>query len=342
MKNKTLKFVDKFKYLLLVPIVLVALSIILGAIFNLNYDYDFRKVSNFTVKFNTTVTDAEYDRLEDSIRDIIKDNGFNDYRIERVGTGAQNSVLVKIANDDSKLDDKIEDLRVDIEDTLLSKTDDITSSVVVTLSDTDYSLPKNVTSMVWFTVLAVACMAVFVFFYNWYRYNIMAGATLALSIALDVVMLLSLMIVLRVPFNYYFVVPFVVMILTTIINSTYINNIVKGTLNDDAYAKTTNVDRIEACTTKAFKGIALYSSILALAVLAVMFFGGPSLIYLGIAIVLGLCVSMFVSLFINTSLWAMWYKKDKDKMLSRRIALEKAREEKKNNKNKQEDEKILV
>lgn len=342
MKNKTLKFVDKFKYLLLVPIVLVALSIVLGAIFNLNYDYDFRKVSNFTVKFNTTVTDTEYDNLEKNIDAIIKDNGFDDYRIERVGTGAQNSVLVKIANDDSKLDNKIEDLKVVIKDTLLDKTDNITSSVVVTLSDTGYSLPKNVTSMIWFAVLAFACIALFVFLYNWYRYNIIAGATLALSIAVDIVMLLSAMIVFRVPFNYYFVVPFVVMILTTIINSTYINNIVKKTLNDEAYAKYTNAQRIEECTTKAFYGIVIYSAILAVLVLAVMFFGGPSLIYLGIAIVLGLIVSMFVSLFINTSLWSLWYKKDKDKTLSRRIKLEKEREEKKKNKNKQEDEKILV
>lgn len=342
MKNKTLNFVNKFKFLLLVPIVLVALSIVLGVIFNLNFDYDFRKVSNFSVKFNTTVTDAEYDNLEDNIKVILNENGFNDYRIERIGTGAQNSVLVKIANDDDLLDDKITNVKTILEDTLLSRTDDITSSVVVTLSDTDYSLPKNVTSMIWYTILAIACMIIFVFFYNWYRYNIVAGGTLALSIMIDVVMLFSAMIVFRIPFNYYFVVPFVVMILTTVINSTYINNIVKSTLNEDSYAKYTNTQRIEECTSKAIKGIVMYSSIIALIVLAVMFFGGASLIYLGLAIIVGLLVSIFVSLFINTSLWAMWYKKDKDKMLSRRIALEKAREEKKNNKSKQEDEKIVV
>lgn len=342
MKNRTLNFVDKFKYLLLIPIILVALSIIIGTIFNLNFDYDFQKVSNFSVKFNTTVTDSEYDRLEDNIDDILKENGFKDYRIERTGTGAQNSVLVKIANNDGSLDSKIENVKIVIEDTLLDNTPDITSSVVVTLSDTSYSLPKNVSSMIWFSILAITCIAIFVFFYNWYRYNIIAGATLALSIAIDTVMLLSAMIVFRIPFNYYFVVPFVIMILSTIINSTYINNIVKSTLNEETYAKYTNIQRIELCTSKAFKGITMYSSIIAILVLTVMFFGGPSLIYLGLAIVVGLIVSMFVSLFMNTSLWAMWYKKDKDKSLARRIALEKAREEKKNNKNKQEDEKIVV
>ena len=71
-----------------------------------------------------------------------------------------------------------------------------------------------------------------------------------------------------------------------------------------------------------------------------MFFGGPSLIYLGIAIILGLIISAFVSLFINTSLWSFWYKKDKDNVLKRRLAAEKHKEELKAN--KKTDDKIVV
>ena len=93
--NKSCNFVSLFKYLMLIPAVLALVAIVIGAIFHFNLDYDFQKVSNFTVKFNTTVTEEEYDALENSLCSIVKDNGFDDYRIERVGEGAQMVLLLK-------------------------------------------------------------------------------------------------------------------------------------------------------------------------------------------------------------------------------------------------------
>ena len=342
MKNKSCNFVSKFKYFLLIPLILVVAAIIIGSIFNLNFDYDFRQVSNFSVKFNTTVSESEYKALENNIDAIMQENGFSDYRIERVGTGAQNAVLVKVANDNFALNDKIDNVKEVIENTLLNKTSNVTSSVVVSLSDTDYSLPKNVTNMVWFSVLAVVCIIAFVFVYTLIRYNLIAACTLSISILVDVIMLFAAMVAFRIPFNYYFVVPFIVMILTTIINVTYINNIIKSTLNDDNFNKYTNAQRVEEIISTKYSGILIYSAIISLLVLSVMFFGGPSLIYLGLAIVVGLIISTFVSLIINSSLWSMWYKKDKDKVLKRRIELEKQREENKNNKTKKDEDKIVV
>ena len=57
--NKTCNFIAAFKYLMLVPAVLAVVAIVIGAIFHFNLDYDFKKVSNFTVKFNTTVNDIK-------------------------------------------------------------------------------------------------------------------------------------------------------------------------------------------------------------------------------------------------------------------------------------------
>jgi len=57
---KPIKYVSKFKYLMLFPIIIAFVAIIIGSIFNLNFDYDFKTVSNFNVKFNTTVTESEY------------------------------------------------------------------------------------------------------------------------------------------------------------------------------------------------------------------------------------------------------------------------------------------
>lgn len=341
MKSKQMSYVSKFKYLMLVPIVLVLVSIVIGAIFHLNLDYDFKRVSNFTVKFNTTITEAEYDKFEDSLDAIIEDFDIKNYRLERIGEGAQNGIFVRIPNEDSKLDNKIEDLKVYIDNNLLSSTENIESSVVVSTTETGFSLAKNVVKLIWLSILAVVCIAGFVFFYNWIRYNLISGATLALSIALETAMLLSAMICFRIPFNVYFVLPFIVMIVTTVINTTIMNNYIKSTLSMESYSKTTNSERVEETTAKNLNNILIYNIIILVSVLSVMFFGGPSLIFLGLAIIVGLFISMFVSLFINTSLWSFWYNKDKDNTLKRRIQAEKDKAEKVKS-GKKDNDKIVV
>ena len=130
--NKDYNVVSLFKYLMLIPAILALVAIVIGAIFNFNLDYDFKKVSNFTVKFNTTVTECEYDCLESTLESIVKDQGFNNFRIERVGKGAQNGLIVKVPNVDGELDEKLNDLKVVIEDTLLDDSENIESSVIVT------------------------------------------------------------------------------------------------------------------------------------------------------------------------------------------------------------------
>ena len=54
-------YIPLFKYLMIIPIVLIIGAIVIGAIFGFNKDYDFRTISTFNVKFNTTVTNSEYD-----------------------------------------------------------------------------------------------------------------------------------------------------------------------------------------------------------------------------------------------------------------------------------------
>ena len=341
MKSSKFNYVSKFKYLMLFPIVIAFVAIIIGAIFNLNFDYDFKTVSNFNVKFNTTVTEQEYDNLESSLRCIIKDQDLGSFRLERIGSGAQNGILVKIPNKDGKLDTEIAELKTIIEENLLSETDNVESSVVISTTETGLSLPKNITNLLLLSILSIVCIIVFVFFYNWIRYNLMAGCSLALSIVIEIAILLSSMIAFRIPFNYYFVLPFVIMILTTIINSTLINNKIKSTLSTESYNKYTNSERVEEVSFNQLKPIGTYMIMLVVSVLSVMFFGGPSLIYLGLAIVVGLIVSAFTSLFVNTSLWSFWYNKEKDSILRRRIDAEKHREEIKAGK-KKPDDKIVV
>lgn len=339
MKAKKTNFVNYFKYLMIIPIVIILASIIIGIIFNLNYDYDFRKINNFTVKFNTTVTENQYDSLETKLESLIENKGFKDFRIERIGEGAQNGLFVRIPNDDGSYETKIEYLKDAIEDEFETTASKISDSIVITTSDVGYSLPKNVSKIIWYSVLTISLALLFVFIYTFFRYNKASAFAIVISILLEVAMLVSSMILFRIPFNYYFILPFVIMIFTTIINTTLINNHVKSTLAIESYNKTTNSDRVTEAVSKTIKPIIIYSTIVICATLAVMFFGGHSLIYLGLALITGVAVSLFVSILFNTSLWSFWYNREKDAVLRRRLKAEKELEEKKDSKS---DEKIVV
>ena len=337
MKSNKFDFISKFKWIMLGPIVVLLLAVILGSIFGLNLDYEFKNVSTFNVKFNTTVTKEEYKVIEKELDAIIDDSDIGSYRIERIGDFAQNGLFVKIVNNEIKLDTKIDELKVNIEENLLVDIDDkIESSVVITTSETIDNLPKSAGNLILWSSISLVCILAFVFFYYLIRYNFISGVSLVLTILSEIVMLTTVMIVARIPFNYYFVVSYFMMALTTIVITSVINNSLKIGLHDEKYNKYSNADRVYSAVQKVFRNTTIFMGVLALIVLAVMFFGNVSLVFTTLSIIVGLIISYFASMILYTSLWSFWYKKDKDIILRKRLEAAKNKEDNKS------DDKIVV
>ncbi len=310
---------------MLIPIVLLIVSVVFGCVFGLNYDYDFRYVDTFEVKFNTTVSESEYKELSKQLNSLVA-TSFDDFRIERVGEGAQNGLIVKIANDDKSLDADITKLQDIIENSLLVNCgDNVTSSVTITTSDVYTIIPKNVSELILYSALAVLCILAFVFIYYLIRYNFVSSISFVLTILFEIAMLTIVMIVARVPFNYYFVISYFVMILSTLIVSTYINNYIRNNLNQEKYDKYSNADRVLDAFGKTFRPVVIFTILMILSVLAVMFFGNYSLIYTILSILAGFAVMLFAVYMFEFSLWSFWYKRNEDKVLRRRIELEQKR-----------------
>lgn len=334
-----MNFVTSFKYWIILPIVIAVVAIVLGAIFGLNLDYDFRNVDTFNVKFNTTITTAEYEVFEDEIAEIIEKNDVCDYRLERIGEGAENGILVKIASSE---DIAIDDIKTEIEDSLeTSAGDKITSAVIISITDTVINLPRNVLSITLYTLLAVGLIMLAMFIYTWIRYNLVAGYSSVLAILFEIAMLFGMQVVTRIPFNTNFLIAYVVMIISTAVLITIINNHIKATLNDEKYAKSSNAERVILAVKANYKGVVIASASAIVALMIVGFMGSVSTLYTTLSIILGLVISILTTLFFFTTIWSLGYKKDKDKMLKRRIELEKKRLEEKDKKNKT-DEKIVV
>jgi len=340
--HSKLNFVTSFKFWIIIPAVIALTAIIMGIIFGLNLDYDFKKVNTFNVNFNTTVLTNEYDLLETELNNIITNHEVVDYQIEKVGFGAENGLIVRIVQNDKITDDFMTTLKTDIENNLhASVSNKIVSPVVITTTNTIVNMPINVLSVSLYATLAVGCILIFAFFYNWIRYNLVAGYSLVLSVLFEVAMLFAMQIVCRIPFNTNFIISYILMIATTIIITTIINNHIKNNLNEEKYAKFSNQERVFDAVKLNYLSVLVYIAIAILALIACGIFAEISVLYTIISICLGLIISIFTSLFFNTTLWSLWYKKDKDLRLKRRIELEKKRLEDKDKKNKTDD-KIVV
>lgn len=335
--TRKIDYISKFKYWMLIPIILIVASIVVGAIWGFNLDYDFRNVTTFNVKFGTTVTQNEYKVLENNLNKIVKDDGFADYRIDRIGEGAQNGLIVKIVNTDNSLDDEITALKTHIEDNLYTlSAEHLDSSVVIATTDSQDNIPNSIGHLVLLASVAILCIMVFIFFYNWIRYNLVSGYTGVLAILGNLALLTSLLIVCRIPLNMNFVISYFVMMIVSVLYMTVINNSIKGTLKNDKFAKSSNADRVYYAIDNTKSLLLIVTLMICCMLIAIMFFGGLSFIYTILSIVIGIVTALFVSTVFYTSLWSFWYKKAKDNRLKKRIEAEN------NKKDKKPDDKVVV
>jgi len=329
MKSNKFDLRASFKYSIIIPALLVLTAIVIGAIFGFNLDYDFRATQSFNVKFNTTVTEVEYDLLEEKLNSMVGAE-FEDFRLERIGEGAQNGIVVKIADSDAKLDS----LKEKVEDELINGIT-LDSAVVIRCESTNLDTSTNYVNTICWAIGGVAFILLFTFIYVFIRYNLASAISMISSITLGVLTLLSILILARIPFNQFTILSVFLTVFLTVLGSMYINNHIKETLNMEKYNKFSNSDRVNVALSKSFKNLLYIHIGLMISILAIMFVGNLSLIYLSIACLVAIVVSFAMSIVFNTSIWALIYKKERDFILRRRI-------EKQNKPSENSEEKIVV
>lgn len=117
-KLTNFKFTDYTKYIMLVPAVLIVLSIIVSTICAVcgvgyfNLDYDYRESYSFEIKFNATITDAEYAVYEDLVADVLEDNDITSYRFYKLGEGVYSRLEVKSISTTSEHEDNLSTVQV--------------------------------------------------------------------------------------------------------------------------------------------------------------------------------------------------------------------------------------
>ena len=90
--------------------------------------------------------------------------------------------------------------------------------------------------MTLYAALAVGCILLFGFIYNWIRFNLVAGYSSVLSQLFGIAMLFVIQVVARIPFNTNYIIAYTLLVISSTILTTFINNSLKNTLTNPKFA----------------------------------------------------------------------------------------------------------
>ena len=346
-KLKDFKFTDYAKYVLLAPLCVIVLSVIVSLVCALcgvgyfNLDYDYKTSYSFEVKFNATVSDAEYKIYQDIVADALQDKGITSYRFFGMGEGVYTRIEVKALNDknDTNFEQSLKDIQVHFIENLEAEAnqDGATTNVRVSVTDFVVEKPINAFNTILFAGIALLSVMAFMFLYMFIRFNLMAGVSLVLSLLYETAMLTALISLVRIPVNSTIYVAYMFMYVFTIIMNMSIFHNVRVDLDSDVADDNSKI-ALNAVN-KNVMPITIISAMLLVVALLFVILGYAFVKFTAMAVILAILVSLYFVLFANVVIWVKLYSRKSDLILRKKQEYRKKKLEKKS---KDEEEKILV
>lgn len=332
---KNSNYIKHTKYILIVTLIVVIISAIVGLFFNFNYDYDLRKTYGFNIKFSTIVSNDEYKIYEEKVSTILNNNNITDYRFEQLGEGVDCSLFVTISSNDSNILSTIDTVKTQVV-TIEKLT---TSTYIKADEDTQTIYPVNIWNNVLYSSISIVVFVAIIFGYLWFRIELKTALYSLLISPLNIILTTSLILIFRIPISSYLPFIYVFGIILGYIIYMVIMDRVREQFYLENFSTTTNNNVVYNAVTKNLTLIGFAITLLQLFCLAILIFMPIEIKFLSLALTIAINMAVYNSLLILPSLWAMTYKKDKDKRLIKKLEAIKLKEE---NKNKKEEEKLVV
>ena len=207
--NSLSKFVNFKKFTFVIPIILLALALLVFAIWGVNKGVDYKNSYTYNVYFNTTVNNKEYKEYTSVIRKTIKQESNGEFTvvITKTNDDISSACKVNVINNskltDSKFVEKLESINTSIKEQLDAKN----TSRQVRISDIEFQAAESFSKPLVMGIIAVAVIAVLMFFYLWIRFELKTALSSLIIAPYAAVSILSLLILFRVPFTYNFMLP---------------------------------------------------------------------------------------------------------------------------------------
>lgn len=327
MKIKNLKVVEKFKYFVILPIVILVVGIVMLFVPGMNVGIDFAGGS--IVKFDLGDYAATHQEIKEDVKadimDVIKEKGFT-ISSER-WSGDDNTVLElglllsldgnKINLDDASQqaeykariegteENNFEDGLSHIVETLVLESNEGFDEVVFEYDFVGASAEKLLKNAIWATAIAVVVMLIYIII----RFTLSSGIAAVICLTHDVLIMLALTTIFQIQVNTTFIAA-VITIVGYSINATIVifdrirENKALNSMKDATNAEIANKSVAETLSRTILTTITTLATILALALVCSLM-GVITMEEFAFPIIFGLLAGTFSSVLLAPSVWVL-------------------------------------
>jgi len=345
-QNKSLsKFVDFKRYTFVIPVILLAIALLVYAIWGINRGFDYKESQTYNIHFNTTVSSKNFQTYKDIITDTIVNESDHEFsvKVSRVNDDISSACKVNVINNSEMSQDEFLTKLESINNIIETKLNQLNTSTSVRFTDVQLQAPETYGSSLLKGSLAVLIFMVVAFIYFWIRFELKTALSSLIIAPYSIIMCLSFMVIFRLPFTASFMIPVLFSEIIGYIMFTLLFDNIRKNLETKENNMTNDALVYGAIKSNSFTLIALISALSLIFVLLTFLFNVGTLL-LCISLLFALFVSIYCAVILPCTLWTMIYNKQNDKRLKARIKILEAREEKKNSKatKKQDDTKAVV
>jgi SecD/SecF fusion protein len=312
-KVKNFKITEKYKKLFIAPAAAVLIAVVMFAVFSIvendalrgmNLGIDFTGGTILSVDLSgvgglDVNDDAVYGAESEYIRGVVTDEG---YRVSLIQRADGNVIQVRYQNDDADGNDRITAA-------LYAHYGEEYGEASVSATDfSTYFISASARSDLLLQALgAVAVALLATLLYIAFRFKLRYGLAAVLALIHDVILLVSLTVIFRIPVNASFIAALVTIIGYAINDVIVIFDRVRENIslleNKSKYDpfKVANVSIGETATRTLYTTVTTLITIVMLAIL-----GGSTMSEFALPIIIGLLVGFYSSLFVAPSIWALF------------------------------------
>lgn len=346
-QNKSLsKFVDYKRFTFVIPIILLALALLVFAIWGVNKGVDYQDSYTYNIFFNTSVNTAEYKEYTKIIKDTIKKESNGEFVVvvnkinEDITAGCKVNVINKSKLSDVKFQEKLNTINESIKTQLDTKS----TTRTVRLTDLQFQKAESFSKPLVMGIVALLVIMAVTFAYFWIRFELKMALSSLIITPYSAVSVLSLMILFRIPFTYNFMLPVAFATMVAEIIYLMIFADVRNKLLEKS--NLTNADMIYNSISNNKTAFIVFVAGLAGVLVLLMLVLNITYITLLISLLFALICAVYSGVVLPTTMWCEIYKKENDNRLKARIELMAKREEKANqpkpNKEEKQEENNLV
>lgn len=335
-------FIGKSKFMVLIPVCLLLIASIFILCFGFNLSFDLQDQTSFNVEFNTTLSNSDYSKYEDSISKILQDNKINNYKFEKIGEGTSNKLLVKFLNkklSSSEIEEKYTNIS--------NKIEELTINENATMEVSEYStevgsITKYITNLSIFLSISI----VILFIYIWIRFDFMTALSSAIMMLTNVAVLTSVYAIFRLPIDTNVTYNYLFVTVLSLIFFAYMSDRKRIDMTSDETKNLPNSEIVYNTLQKSLPSILTIVEPVFLATLVlfiVLIFLGSSLAFTMLGFVACMIISLYSSMIVANSFWSLVYNRKNDKRLQARIdRIRKKEQQAETKQTTEEKEKIIV